>query len=106
MNTLQEFKQENLKKYQAMNLEELDESYPLNKISGLLTAAEDPNKATKKINWDFTPSNEFHDLFLNGDEVMCSTIHGVQIKSLESAWEELKSDDSEDVHLITTSMIK
>jgi Fe-S cluster assembly protein SufD len=96
MNTLQEFKQENLKKYQAMNLEKLDESYPLNKIATLLTAAEDPNKATNKINWNYTPSSEFHDLFLNGSEFISSTISGVQIKSLENAWEEIKSDDSED----------
>jgi Fe-S cluster assembly protein SufD len=96
MNTLQELRQENLKKYQAVNQEKLDENYPLNKISNLLLAAKDPNKATNKINWSYTPSSEFHDLFLNGNEVIYSTIHGVQIKSLESAWEELKSDDSAD----------
>jgi Fe-S cluster assembly protein SufD len=96
MNTLQEFKQENLKKYQAMNLENLDESYPLNKISALISGTEDPNKKISTINWDYTPSIEFHDLFLNGNEVICSPLSGVQIKSLENAWEEIKSDYSDD----------
>ena len=92
---LQDFKESNLKMYEALNLESLDETYPLNKISSLLSHARD-KKGTSSIDWKYTTSTDFHDLFLNGNEMIYAPISGVQIKSLGESWEEIKFDKSQD----------
>ena len=92
---LQDFKEYHLKMYEALNLEALDESYPLNKISGLLSQAKE-KKGTTRIDWKYAPSPVFHDLFLNGNEMIYAPIPGVQIKNLEESWDEIKSDKSQD----------
>ncbi len=92
---LQDFKESNLKMYEALNLESLDETYPLNKISHRLATAKE-KKGTDKIDWEHTPSTNFHDLFLDGNQGTFPPISGVQIKNLEQAWEEIKSDNSQD----------